>query len=79
MESNSKLQIYQGVIQYLLETTNYTLKNIADLCNTSIKTIRSIYFESVIPSNFSSEVQLIKLYQMILEFNIDKNSLRYFR
>ena len=70
MNQNSKLQIYKGIIQYLLETTHYNLNNIADLSNTSIKSIRSIYCEEYIPPNFSSELQLVKLYHAILELNL---------
>jgi hypothetical protein len=67
-----KLQIYQGIIRYLLESTNYTLKNIADLSSTSIINIRSIYCDDLVPPNFSSEVPLVRLYQMILEINIQE-------
>ena len=35
MENNSKLLVYKGIIQYLLESTHYTLKNIADLSRSS--------------------------------------------
>ncbi len=74
MEKNLKIQIYQGMIQYLLESTHYTLKNIADLSNSSIKNMRSIHHDGLIPSVFTSELQLIKLYQMVLEVNINQNS-----
>ncbi len=67
METNSKLQIYKGIIQYLLESTNYNLKHIADLSDSSIKNICSIYFDELIPSTFLSEAQLVKLYQVIIE------------
>ena len=73
MRQNPKVQIYQGMIQYLLESTNYTLKNIADLSNSSMKNIRSIHCEGLIPPVFASELQLIKLYQLVLETNINKN------
>ncbi|CEG62181.1 conserved protein of unknown function [Legionella micdadei] len=66
MENTSKLHIYRGIIQYLLESTNYTLKNIADLCDTSIKNIHSIYCDEILPANFASELKLIKLYEFIL-------------
>ena len=72
MNQNSKLQIYKGIIQYLLETTHYNLNNIADLSNTSIKSIRSIYCDEHIPPNFSSELQLVKLYHAILELNLQR-------
>jgi hypothetical protein len=70
INQDSKVKIYQGIIQYLLESTNYTLKNIADLSSTSIKNIRSIYCDDVIPPTFTSEMLLIRLYQMILEINV---------
>ena len=72
MNQNPKLQIYKGIIQYLLEATHYNLNNIADLSNTSIKSIRSIYCEEYIPPNFSSELQLVKLYHAILELNFQR-------
>jgi len=74
MENPSKLQIYKGMIQYLLESTNYTLKNIADLSNSSLKSIHSIYCDGLLPSNFASELQLVKLYHMILEININEKT-----
>ena len=75
MENNSKLLIYKGIIQYLLDSTNYSIKNIADLTNSSIKAIRTIYEHSSIPDNFISEIQLVKLYHMVLE--IHSNQERY--
>lgn len=69
MENFSKLSIYKGIIQYLLDSTNYDLKNIADLTNSSIKSIRSIYCEDLMSLNLTSEVHLVKLFQMILEVN----------
>lgn len=73
MENNYQLQIYKGMIQYLLESTNYTLKSIADLSDSSVKNIKSIYYDDFIPQNFTSELQLVKLYLMILEINFNKN------
>ena len=66
---NPKLQIYQGIIQYLLDSTNYTLKNIADLSSCPVTSIRSIYSDDTIPPNFSSEARLVRLYQMISEIH----------
>ena len=74
MQQNPKVKIYQGMIQYLLESTQYTLKNIADLSNSSMKSIRSIHCDGLIPPVFASELQLVKLYQMVLETNINKNN-----
>ena len=74
MQQNTKVQIYQGMIQYLLESTHYTLKNIADLSHSSMKNISSIHCDGLIPPVFASELQLVKFYQMVLEVNINKNS-----
>lgn len=73
-DSLIKLQIYKGIIQYLLESTSYTLKNIADLSNVPIETIRSIYYEDRFSLNISSEFTLINLYRIILEINQTKNN-----
>lgn len=72
---NAKLQIYQGIIEYLLKSTNYTLKNIADHTGASIQHLRSIYIGDQVPLVFSSELQLIKLYQIILECHKHKSTI----
>ncbi len=74
MEEHSKLPIYKGIIQYILDSTGYTLKNIAEFSNASVTSIRSIHRNGLPPSNFKSELQLVKLYQIILEINMDKNN-----
>ncbi len=68
-KNNHKVQIYKGIILYLLDSTHYTLKNIASLTNTSIKALRSIYLYEEIPHYFKSELQLVRLFQIILEIN----------
>jgi hypothetical protein len=73
MENSSKLQIYKGMIQYLLESTDYTLKDIADLSHSSIKNIRSIHCDDLMPIKFSSELALVKLYHLIIELTTDQN------
>ncbi|HDU8201786.1 hypothetical protein O6D28_09295 [Legionella pneumophila] len=75
MTNHPKLQIYQGIIQYLLDSTGYDIKNIAALSNASIKSIRTIYEGIGMPANFAaSEKQLVQLYQMILELNTKQRS-----
>jgi len=70
-DSSIKLQIYKGIIRYILDSTHYTLKNIADLSGTALDNIRAIYCHDSAPSNFKSEVQLLKLYQIVLELNVN--------
>lgn len=69
MESHYKLQIYQSIIKFLLETTNYSLKSIALLSKTSITDIRSIHNRNQLPPAFDAELKLVQLFQIILEIN----------
>lgn len=69
MDHYSKLNIYKGMIQYILESTHYTLKNISELSGSSLDNIRAIYCHNIVPSDFKSEIQLMKLYQIILEIS----------
>lgn len=78
MDKHPKLKIYQGIIEHLLTSTNYTLKDIADLTDSTIKSIQSIYNDNYIPSDFLSEVPLIKLYQIILEIQTNKTKPQHF-
>lgn len=79
MTNHPKLQIYQGIIQYLLDSTSYDIKNIAALSNASLKSIRTIYQGIEIPANFfSSEKQLVQLYQMVLELNSKQRGCLHF-
>lgn len=64
-----KHQIYKGIIDFLLESTPYTIRNVAELTNSSVKMIRSIYCDNQTPLHFSAELNLVKLYHMILELH----------
>lgn len=72
-DSSTKLQIYQGIIQYILDSTNYNLKNIAELSNSPIEHLRSIHSQNRVPADFLAESQLVKLYQIILDIHPKKN------
>ncbi|RAP36818.1 hypothetical protein B1207_07715 [Legionella quinlivanii] len=65
-----KIRIYKGIIEYLLKTTNYSLKNIADLIDTSMRSINLAYSEQAFSIKYSSELKLLKLYQAVLQFNV---------
>lgn len=77
MEKNNhpKILVYKGIIQYILDSTHYTLKNIADLSDSSLDNIRAIYCHNSIPNCVNSEMRLIKLYQIVLEINAKSHSL----
>lgn len=74
MEHHSKLNIYKGMIQYILDSTQYTLKHIAQLSHSSLDNIRMIYCHDSVPNNFKSEIGLMKLYQIVLEINTNKDN-----
>ncbi|WP_412755735.1 hypothetical protein, partial [Legionella anisa] len=67
-----RLPTCKNIINYLLESTNYSLKNIADLLHCSIRQLRTIYFDELMPANVSFERELVRLYLLILEINIHK-------
>ena len=75
---STKLQIYHGIINYILDDTGYDLSNIAELSNMTIKDVRLIYERKKIPSNFfTSEKQLLQLYQIILELKHNKTTSKF--
>lgn len=59
MTYHPKLQIYRGMIQYILDSTPYTLKHIAQLSHSSLDNIRMIYCHDSVPHSFKTEVELI--------------------
>lgn len=75
MKSHAKLQIYKGIIQYLLDETGYTLKHIAELSSSHVSNLRSIYCDGVLPETFKSEHQLVSLYQFVLDIRMDASPL----
>ena len=67
MEHDSKLSIYKGMIQYILDCTHYTLKHIAQLSHSSLDHIRMIYCHDSLPNGFKSEVELMKPIRLSLK------------
>lgn len=76
MDCKFKVNIYKGIIDYLLSSTHFTLKDIANHTGSAISNIRSIYLDQQLPPHFSSEQSLVRLYQIILEIQTNKNKLR---
>ena len=74
MEHQSRLTIYKGMIQYILDSTSYTLKHIAQLSHLSLDNIRAIYCHDLLPNSFKLEVQLLQLYQIVLEINMSQKN-----
>jgi hypothetical protein len=74
MDHHSRLNIYKGMIQYILDSTSYTLKHIAQLSHSSLDNIRAIYCHDLLPNSFKLEVQLLQLYQIVLEINTNQKN-----
>ncbi len=64
---NPKVNIYKSMIQYFLDSTDYSLKRIAHLANSSIQNIQAIYRYNEMPEDFKEELDLVRLYLMILD------------
>ena len=67
MKDDAKVHIYKGMIQYFIDSTGYSLKRIAHLANSSIGNIQAIYRYNEMPTDFSEELDLVRLYMMILD------------
>lgn len=67
MKEKTKINIYKSMIQYFMDSTDYSLKRIAFLANSSIANIQSIYRYGEMPSSFNEELDLVRLYMMILD------------
>jgi hypothetical protein len=55
------------MIEYVLHSTDYSLKRIAFLANSSIGNIQAIYRYGEMPGDFNEELDLVRLYMMILD------------
>lgn len=69
MEYHVKHEIYRGMIQFILDHTHYNFKTIAHFSNSSLKTIKQLYFSDKYPASFDEELELVKLFQIILEIS----------
>lgn len=67
MFHNQKIVIYRGMIQYLLDSTNYSLQRIANLSNTSIAHLQLIYRCNRLPKNSKVELNLLKLFTTVID------------
>ena len=67
MDKTTKINIYKSMIQYFMDSTDYSLKRIAFLANSSVGNIQSLYRYGEMPSNFNEELDLVRLYMMILD------------
>ena len=74
MNSDLKIVIFQNMIQYLLETTDYSLERIANLSNVSLKNLRDLQegADGVINVR-RAEINVLKLFTLIID--MEQNNL----
>lgn len=64
---DQKIVIYKGIIQYLLDSTKYSLQRIANLSNTPISHLQMIYSHERLPQNSNIELNLLKLFILLID------------
>ena len=74
MKNSCTVRVYQALIQYILETTDYSLNDIADHLECSPKSLKKIYLYEEMPSDIFPELKLVDLYRFIFEINNSKGS-----
>ncbi|HAT6977360.1 TPA: hypothetical protein JAN54_03630 [Legionella pneumophila] len=70
MSHDYKVGIYKGIIQYLLDATNYPLQRIANLSNSPIAYLQLIHHHNRLPQNRSVELNLLKLFVVFIDMEI---------
>lgn len=68
---DQKISIYKGMIQYLLDSTDYSLLRIANLSNSPIAHLQLIHRHSRLPKeNSKVQLNLLKLFTTVIDMEI---------
>jgi hypothetical protein len=70
MFHDQKINIYKGIIQYLLNSTNYSLQRIANLSNSSVAHLQLIYQYNQLPKESKVELNLLKLFSIVIDMEL---------
>ena len=70
MFHDQKIVIYKGIIQYLLDSTNYSLQRIANLSNSSVAHLQLIHQYSRLPKESKVETNLLKLFTTVIDMEL---------
>lgn len=65
-----KITIYKGMIQYLLNSTEYSLQRIANLTNSPIVHLQLIYNHNRLPRESKVELNLTKLFMIVIDMEL---------
>lgn len=67
MLNSQRVSIYKGIIQYLLDITNYPLQQIANLSNSPIQQLKAIYCQNQLPIDSNVELNLLSLFATLVD------------
>lgn len=67
MFHDQKITIYKGIIQYLLDSTNYSLQRIANLSNSPQAHLQLIYQHNRLPKESKVGLNLLKLFITVID------------
>ncbi|HBD7396269.1 hypothetical protein [Legionella longbeachae] len=67
MFHDQKLTIYKEIVQYLLDSTNFSLQRIANLANLSVAHLQLIHHFDRLPKESKVELNLLKLFIMVVD------------
>lgn len=70
MFHDQKIVIYKEMIQYLLDSTNYSLDRIANLSNSPIAHLQLIYRYNKLPKESKVELNLLKLFITVIDMEL---------
>ncbi|RUQ81510.1 hypothetical protein [Legionella septentrionalis] len=70
MFNEKKIIIYKEIIQYLLDSTQYSLQRIANLCNSPIYHLQMIFQYNRLPKESKVELNLLKLFLTVIDMEL---------
>ncbi|WP_019215178.1 hypothetical protein [Legionella tunisiensis] len=65
-----KITIYKGIIQYLLDSTSYSLQRIANLSSSPLAHLQLIYQHNRLPKESKVELNLLKLFTTVIDMEL---------
>ncbi|CDZ76718.1 hypothetical protein BN59_00992 [Legionella massiliensis] len=70
MFHDQKISIYKGIIQYLLDSTEFSLQRIANMSNSEICHLQLIYNHNRLPKHGKVELNLLKLFSLVVDMEL---------
>ncbi|RUQ92902.1 hypothetical protein [Legionella septentrionalis] len=70
MFHEKKIIIYKEIIQYLLDSTEYSLQRIANLSNSPVSHLQMIFQYNRLPKESKVELNLLKLFLIVIDMEL---------